>query len=197
VVFDLGKVLLDFDYGLAVRRLAAGATVDLEEVRRLLVESTILPDYESGKLDSPSFFEQLGQALGLKIDYQGFRAAFADIFAPIPEMIEVQARLRAAAVPTYILSNTNEIAVSHIRDRYPFFNGFDGYIFSHEVGCLKPLPPIYEALERLARRSGRQLFYLDDRQENVDAALSRGWRAVVHSSPAATRALLREAGFLA
>jgi len=50
----------------------------------------------------------------------------------------MQAALRAAKVPTFIFSNTNDLAIEHIRRNFPFFEQFDGYIFSYEIGGMKP-----------------------------------------------------------
>ena len=195
VVFDLGKVLLDFDYSKVVHRLAEAGRGGVVEARRALLESSLLHEYESGRIDSESFYQRLQSALDLTLDYPGFRAGFGDIFSPIPEMIAAHARLRAWGIPTFILSNTNEIAISHIQERYPFFHQFDGCVLSHEIGALKPGASIYQALESRAGRFGPDLFYLDDLGENVAAAAARGWQAVVHTSPQASLTSLRDAGF--
>jgi glucose-1-phosphatase len=195
VVFDLGKVLLDFDYGIVVQRLAAAGPGDPARVRSLLLESSLLHRYESGQIDSAQFYRQMQSALDLSLDYKAFRDAFGDIFSPIPEMIAAQTNLRAHGVPTWVLSNTNEIAVTHIRERYPFFHEFDGWVLSHEVGALKPDAHIYQALEAQAERTGSEVFYLDDVPANVAAARTRGWHAIVHTSSLSSLAQLRDAGF--
>jgi len=197
VIFDLGKVLLDFDYDIAVGRLVPGAELEAESLRTFLFSDSLLSAYESGRLSSEAFFERMRTVAGIRLDYPQFREAFGDIFVPITPMIEAQAELRRNRVPTFILSNTNEIAVCHIGRRYPFFANFDGYVLSYEVGALKPDAPIYEVVELRTGCRGGELFYLDDRQENVDAAERRGWRAVVHADPAASIRALRECGLLA
>ncbi len=70
-------------------------------------------------------------------------------------MIELHAELRQRGFKTYIFSNTNDLAIEHIRRNFPFFQNFDGYIFSYEVKSMKPGPAIYEALERMARPARR------------------------------------------
>ncbi|MGA9450427.1 MAG: HAD-IA family hydrolase, partial [Verrucomicrobiia bacterium] len=82
---------------------------------------------------------------------------------------------------------TNDLAVEHIRRNFPFFKKFDGYIFSYEVGAMKPEAKIYEVLEKLAGRSGADILYLDDRPENVAAGAARGWRAILHETPEKSR----------
>ena len=55
---------------------------------------------------------------------------------------------------------------------------------------MKPDAKIYEAMEKLCGRSGADIIYLDDRLENVQAGLARGWQAILHESPKKTRAIL-------
>lgn len=196
VVFDLGKVLLDFNYDLVIQRVANNTNGAANQVRQLLIETSLLGDYESGRITSEVFHQQLTTTLNQQIPYPRFREQFADIFSPIPEMIQAQQHLASHNIPTYIFSNTNEIAITHIRERYPFFNHFTGYILSYEVGTMKPQPAIYQALENLANTPPQSLLYLDDRPENVEAALARGWKGIVHTNPASSLAALRHAGLL-
>ena len=120
-----------------------------------------------------------------------FGEFFADIFTAIPPMIEIHAGLRRRGIPTYIFSNTNDLAVEHIRRNFPFFRDFDGYIYSYEVGAMKPEAKIYEVLEKLAGRRGADIVYLDDRPENVAAGAARGWRTILHETPEKTRVALK------
>lgn len=194
VVFDLGKVLVDFDYGIAARALAARARVPVEQVRHVIDQSPLLVSYESGELATKLFYNQVCEATGFCGDIDEFGRLFGDIFTPIDEMIEVHSRLRQAGIPTYVFSNTSELAVAHIRRTFPFFSNFDGYIYSFEEAAMKPAPLIYEAVERKTRRSGNTIFYIDDRLENIEAARQRRWQVVHHREPSATRERLRLAG---
>jgi FMN phosphatase YigB (HAD superfamily) len=58
---------------------------------------------------------------------------------------------------------------------------------------MKPDARLYEVVERTAGCAGAALFYLDDRPENVEVALGRGWQAVVHVAPEASRRALQAA----
>ena len=107
-------------------------------------------------------------------------------------MVELHAGLRKKNIPTYIFSNTNDLAVRHIRDNFPFFRQFDGYILSYKVGAMKPKAKIYEAMEEMSGRHGADIFYIDDRLENVEAGAARGWQTVLHESPERTRIALEK-----
>src|SRR5437870_4541275 len=132
VVFDLGKVLVDFDYSIAARRIAARGRLSAEEIKRLIDHSPLLFRYETGRLTKEQFFAEICSATGFSGGLDEFSEFFADIFVPIEPMVALHAALRQRGVPTYIFSNTNELAAGHIRRQFPFFSDFDGYILSYE-----------------------------------------------------------------
>ena len=195
VVFDLGKVLVDFDYSIAARKIGARSTKQLPDLRHFLGSSPILARFESGLLTRQQFFAEIQQIAGFIGNADEFAGDFADIFLPIPPMIALHEELWRQKIPTYIFSNTNDIAVEHIRRNFPFFKHFDGYIFSYEVGAMKPDAKIYEAMEKMCGKRGSEIIYIDDRPENVDAGAARGWQVVLHETPEKTRAALNQFGF--
>ena len=192
VVFDLGKVMVDFDYSIAARKIAARSTMPPGEINAYIGSSGLTVKYELGAITRREFFEQARQAIGFHGTFEEFGEFFADIFTEISPMIGLHADLRRRGVPTYIFSNTNDLAVEHIRRNFPFFKNFDGYILSYEVRAMKPEAKIYEALEKLAGRRGADILYLDDRPENAAAGAARGWRAILHESPEKTLAAVEK-----
>ena len=195
IVFDLGKVLVDFDYSIAARRVGARSTQPPENLDAFLSSSPALVEFETGLLTRQAFFDQVRNATGFLGDIREFGGMFADIFTEMPPMIELHAELRRRGFKTYIFSNTNDLAVEHIRRNFPFFESFDGYIFSYEVKAMKPDAPIYEALERMTGRCGEEILYIDDRAENIAAGAARGWRTIFHETSEKTRAALQTFGF--
>ena len=197
VVFDLGKVLVDFDYGIAGRKIAARSKLPPLEVQHLLDRSPLLYRFETGRLTRREYFEHVREATGFDGSLEEFGSFFADIFWEIPSMVEMQSALRRGGIPTYIFSNTNELAVEHIRRNFPFFSNFDGYILSYEVGALKPDANIYAALERMSDKRGAEVLYLDDRPENIAAGAARGWQVILQESPEKSWTAVKQAGLLA
>ena len=176
VVFDLGKVLVDFDYSIAGRRIAARGKMSAAEVQKFIDHSPLLFRFETGQMSQQEFF--------------------ADIFSPIEPMLQLHAALRQRGVPTYVFSNTNELAVGHMRKNFPFFNQFNGYVCSYEHGAMKPDAKLYEVVERTSRLGGSELLYLDDRPENVAAGAARGWQALLHESAEKSQAAVVASGLL-
>src|SRR5262245_6619577 len=196
VVFDLGKVLVDFDYNIAARKIAARGRIGPQQVKDLIDQSPLLFSYETGQITKEQFFAEVCAVTGFCGDLEEFSRYFSDIFVPVPAMVELHARLRRQGIPTFIFSNTNELAVDHIRRSFPFFGNFDGYIFSYEHGAMKPEQKIYEVVERMTGSSGKQILYLDDRFENAEAGSVRGWQVIQHRTPAESKAILEELNLL-
>jgi len=196
VVFDLGKVLVDFDYSIAARKIAARGKIAPEEIARFIDHSPLLYRYETGLLTSAQFYKEICETSGFCGPFEEFAAAFADIFVPIEPMVQLHGLLRQRGVPTYIFSNTNELAVGHIRRNFPFFANFDDYIFSFEHGAMKPNHKLYEVVERKSGARGAEVLYLDDRVENVAAGTERGWTAVLQETPERTREVMTKLGLL-
>jgi glucose-1-phosphatase len=195
VVFDLGKVLVDFDYSIAARKIAARSTKAPEDLHAFLGGSPLLVQLETGLISRRQFYEAVRDHIGFHGSIGEFSEYFAEIFSPIPAMIELHAGLRRRGLKTYIFSNTNDLAIEHIRRNFPFFKNFDGYIFSHEAGAMKPDAKIYEALEAMTGKHGTEIIYIDDRPENVTAGAARGWRTILHESPEKSHTALKSFGF--
>ena len=192
IVFDLGKVLVDFDYSLAGKRLAARSKISPEAIQEYLDHSPLLFRYESGQMTRQEFFEEVRRYTGFAGTLTEFGRFFADIFKEMPEMIGIHDSLYRRGFRTFILSNTNDLAIEHIRASFPFFANFNGYILSYEVGAMKPNPVIYAALEARTGFQKGQILYIDDRQENIVAAEERGWNTILQTTPAATRAAMAQ-----
>jgi FMN phosphatase YigB (HAD superfamily) len=194
VVFDLGKVLVDFDYSISARKIAAKSRLNPAEMQHMLDHSPLLYRYETGLMTRQEFYGEVCAGCGFSGSLDEFSATFADIFSEIPAMIAMQAALRAGGVPTYIFSNTNDIAVGHIRQRFPFFANFDGYVLSFEHRAMKPTAKIYEVVETQTGHRGDAIIYIDDRAENIEAGRGRGWQTILHETPEKTIPVLRGLG---
>jgi len=196
LVFDLGKVLVDFDYSIAARRFAERAKLPPAEIKHFIDHSPLLFRLERGQMTSEQFYRELSGTTHFTGSFAEFREFFADIFTPINDMVQLHADLRALGFPTFIFSNTNDIAVAHIRRNFPFFANFDGYILSYEHGVMKPDAGLYEVVERESGSKDKEILYLDDRPENVAAGAARGWQVILQETPEKTRAAVEKLGLL-
>ncbi len=198
VVFDLGNVLLNFDYRRTVKKIQAlcGGAPDRPDRDLLSVigGSDLFQRFEGGLIGPAEFFAGVQRETGYTGEFETFGEFFGDVFDEVPEMLAFNESLRLRKIPRYILSNTNDLSIRFIRKRFPFFNQFDGYVLSYEHRAMKPGARIYEIVEEMSALRGADLFYVDDREENIHAAAARGWRAVHHVNPGRTLEMARAAG---
>lgn len=113
----------------------------------------------------------------------------------IDECVAMRDEMRAAGVPCWAL--TNFAADSWLRgvEKYPALGAFDGLVVSGREGVVKPDAGIYEVLEQRSGFAPEDLFLIDDREANVEAAMARGWSGHVFSGAASLRPALAAAGF--
>ena len=168
---------------IAVRRFADRSEAGLERVQEL-VNSPIQFDYESGLITTDEFFAAVRDGAGFRGNRAEFVEIFADIFSPMERMIPFFDRVKVAGIPTYVFSNTNEIAIGHIRDRFSFYSRFDGYVLSFEEKGMKPDEPIYRVVEQRTGESGDAILYIDDRPENIETGKRFGWQTILQSDEA-------------
>jgi FMN phosphatase YigB (HAD superfamily) len=196
IVFDLGKVLVDFDYAIAAQRIAARGNLSLPEIANYVNHTPLFVQYETGAVTTKQFYDEICRVTGFRGSVAEFGQCFADIFVQIDPMVQLQAVLRQRGLPAYIFSNTNELAAEHIRRAFPFYANFDGYILSYQHGAMKPDARLYEVVESASARRGAEILYLDDRPENVAAGAARGWQVILHESPEKSRADIEKLGLL-
>jgi HAD superfamily hydrolase (TIGR01509 family) len=196
IVFDLGKTLVDFDYSIAAGRIASRCNPVADAAKFFSLHAALLTSYEMGLLTTIQFYEQIKAASGFCGTQVEFGEFFADIFAPIQPMIDLHAEFRKKKMATFVLSNTNDLAIEHIRKKFPFFNDFDGYVLSYEHGFMKPGSKLYEIVERASGRKGEEVCFIDDRPENVQTGAARGWKTILHEDPLKTREALKKFGLL-
>jgi FMN phosphatase YigB (HAD superfamily) len=194
VVFDLGNVLLDFDYGKTVQRIKDKCKMSEAELRKVFSASPLFDKFEHGHMSADEYFAEIQRITCYGGTFKEFAEFFGDIFTEAPQMLAWNEELRRKKIPRYILSNTNDLSIRFIKKRFPFFNEFDGYVFSHEHRVMKPATRIYEVIEEISGLRGPDLFYIDDREENIHAATARGWQAVHHLDPAHTLEIARGVG---
>jgi HAD superfamily hydrolase (TIGR01509 family) len=187
---------VDFDYSIAARRITEKCTTPTDPAKFFSDHAALLIDYELGRLSTVQFFEKIKSASSFAGTQEEFNRFFGDIFTPMEPMIKVHAELRRKMVPAFIFSNTNDLAVEHIRRNFPFFSDFDGYVLSYEHGAMKPNARLYQIVEQATGLKGADLIYIDDRLENIEAGAARGWRAILHEDCAKTSEALRQAGVL-
>jgi putative hydrolase of the HAD superfamily len=179
VCFDLGKVLLHFDWQLMFRRVAEKSPLSPGQMAAALSNNRTIVAYEVGAVTSREFFFYLQRLLRYEGSPAELRDCFARIFTPLPEHIAL-AGLLAPHYPLAIISNTNEAHIEYAEAAYSFFSLFRARIYSHQVQAMKPRPEIYRAA--LTALGGEidplETLFIDDLETNIQGAVNLGWQTI-------------------
>lgn len=173
-LFDIGNVLVRFDHSRAVARVQAQSDRSAAEIKAV-VDGLISP-LESGRISSEEFLAQAVSGAGFRGTAEEFRDIYCDIFESHDPMWKLVDRL-AEHFPLYLFSNTSEIHLKFVRERYPVFGKFTDGVFSMRVGAMKPDRKIYDAAIALMAVEPESVFYIDDLVPNTD----EGKRVGFHS----------------
>jgi 2-haloacid dehalogenase len=126
---------------------------------------------------------------------RAWRDRWREMIGPeIPGSAALLRAVRAQGLPALALTNFAADTWEEALGLFPVLREFDLAVVSGREGVVKPEPQIFAILEERTGLSGAELFFADDRADNVAAARARGWRAHLFEGPEGLRAALREVG---
>lgn len=125
-------------------------------------------------------------AEGLMVEATGLLHRMFGGFTLVPEMVELVARVRAAGIPTVLV--TNSFGVEYQREDWPRL--FDATVISSEVGLRKPDPAIYRLALEAIRADPTAAVLVDDMTPNIESAEQLGIATVLHVDVPTTAAAL-------
>lgn len=177
VAFDWGGVFTigTFD-GRSTQNLAGRTGVSVERVRESYFRH--VRQLEVGAWTLPQFWATMGQETGITLPYADFEALYLGSIADHLPMYTTLAGL-PPGVRVGLLSNNYPVVSDHLR-RDPRFARFDALVFSNEIGVKKPAPEAFAALEQAMRVPAAQVAFVDDVQENIDAAQQAGFHGILY-----------------
>lgn len=190
IFFDLGNVLLDFDWARAIPRFAEYNGGDEQRILDFL-RDPVHVKFEEGRVTPQQFYDDFVSRTGVKVSYEVFGAIWSDIFVEIETTTELLGEL-SHRYALYLVSNTNALHVEHVEARYDFFKIFQKRFYSQELKLRKPDPQVYHVMLEQARVTVPQALLVDDRPENIASARAIGMQTFLASSPQATRAELEK-----
>lgn len=99
---------------------------------------------------------------------------------------------KKADIKLYYLSNWSKGSFMKIKEtgNFDFLNKFDGGIVSYEIDTKKPNPEIYETLIEKYNIIPENALFIDDKQENLDAALKCGLNTLLFDNKVTWKKIL-------
>lgn len=178
IVFDLGQVLLRFDYIHFVEKVNRHKAGIGERFIELYKNNYYIHrDFEKGMISEKNFIASMLKYLEYAIDEETFCKYWSDIFSFNENVIALLSELKNK-YKLYLISNTNSIHKKYGYQDYEFLKLFDKLVLSHEVKFVKPEKEIYLEVEKVSGFPSAEHIFIDDILEYVDAAKSLGWDGI-------------------
>ncbi len=181
VLFDLGRVLVDFDHLRAASRIAQFCAKSPQEIYDLFFDSVATIDFEAGRISPENFYLQVKAMLDLNLSYASFEPIWNDIFFLSAKNRAVFGLVNSLRphYQTAMLSNINLLHYEYLKKNFPVFEAFDRVFLSFQLGLIKPDKQIYNLVSRQLAVAPEEVFYTDDRPELVESAKSLGFAGSV------------------
>jgi len=175
-LFDIGNVLLDFEFEKLLRALADGAG---QPVRPLSDRDVEMHDaVETGDISDEKWVEYLNETRGLSWTVDSLVDLWSEMFSINETGRGLFLDAMATGIPVHILSNIGGHHVAAIKNNWSdFFEGVASLFLSYQIGLRKPDPSIYHHVLDHLDAEGSQCFFIDDRPENIEAARAEGINA--------------------
>jgi len=194
IIFDLGNVIVPFDFKRGYTGMAAITGKAPEEIRQCIADAGVVVPYESGAMESSEFVTRVCAALGKDIDHGTFSRIWSSIFLPDANFTPDFVGRLARNYRLLILSNTNDLHWNMVRSTYPVVGEFHDFVLSYKVKAMKPSPAIYQAAIQMAGCRPEECFFTDDVPDYVDGARNFGIDAVQFQSAGQIAGELRARG---
>jgi len=184
LLFDLGRVVLDIDFGKVLAIWAGHAGCEPAEIVARFSPNDAWHRHERGEISDAEFFAGLRGALGIGISDAEFLQGWNAIFTG--EMPDIAAALARAGqrLPLYAFSNTNSAHVAHFSQAYADVLGhFREIYLSNTMGLRKPEAAAFDHVVKAIGVPAPRIVFFDDSAENIKGARARGLTAVHVTAP--------------
>ncbi len=194
IVFDMGKVLLDYECNAAIRAFTADENL-IKKISMAVFQSQEWVLLDMGVISEEQGLSRMLMRLDTdeekKLARQAFDSWHRYNLFPKAGMDELIKELKEKyGYSCYILSNASVRIPEYCYNMIPGHEYMSGALFSANEGCIKPQKIIYERFFEKFGLKPDECFFIDDLQENISGAEEAGMKGYCFSDGDITK--LRE-----
>lgn len=194
VIFDIGMVLVNFDWPLYIKKLGYSEEIN-KELGEIIFKSNMWKERDRGEKKEEEYIDMfISQAPHLEIQIRKVFENIVDIVEVFPYSKEWIKKIKEQGKKVYLLSNYSKRSYEHDRNKFDFLEYVDGAVISYEVHALKPEKKIYETLLEKYNIDPKKAIFLDDVEENLEGARIVGIETIHVTSHEAAVVKLAELG---
>lgn len=193
IVFDVGRVLVDFNW----RSYLKGFQYD-DKVEKAIADGMFLSEtwqkFDRSELSDQELLEEF---ISHTPEYE---KEVREVFDNSGKTVAVYEQskdwileLKNQGYKVYVLSNYPRKTFDDTKDtQLTFLDLLDGGIFSYEIKKIKPEHEIYEALIEKYHINPKEAVFLDDNKANIEAGKEIGFHTILVTNPKKAREELRK-----
>ena len=182
IIFDIGNVLMDFNYQKCFRNYTK-TEEEFEAMVKATVKSETWREFDRGVLGEEEMLNAFIQgAPALETQIREMFSKLEDIVKTREYTVPWIKELRKKGYQVLFLSNFPEKVYRIYRDEMAFLEEMDGGILSYREKLAKPERPIYELLVKRYGLNPKECVYLDDLAENLIEAQNLGMHVILFES---------------
>lgn len=173
-LFDIGRVLLNFDFESSLTKLIPeNISNPKERIQRVLEQKDTL---EAGLIDPINYANWALQTLGSNAPLNQFYHTWQQIFTVNEPMWRCVRQLAYKGHSLMLISNISAIHCPWIFTAYPEFSYFGHKVLSFEIGMLKPELAIYQYAINTYQLDPASIIYIDDQPQNIASGEKLGFQ---------------------
>lgn len=181
-VFDMGKVLIDYDIDNVIRHYTSDPSI-IREVELITFESGEWIQLDAGLMSEEEGLEEMLRHASSDEVREITKKCFWDWhkynMRPKEGMAELLQDLKQRGKKLYVLSNASVRLLECYEDYLPRPDLFNGVLFSAIVKYIKPQQKIYEIFFEQFSLKPEECFFIDDRKGNIIGSREAGMEGYV------------------
>ena len=179
IIFDVGNVLVEYDPDGLMRRLGFDEET-LQAVNQAVFQNELWNESDRGVLSPEELLEAfIANNPVYEKEIRQVIDAVGDTISLMPYTVEWVKGLKERGYHLYILSNYAEYTYEKTSHKMEFLPYMNGVVFSYRCKLIKPEKEIYEYICKTYELKPEESVFLDDREDNVEAARNMGMHGIV------------------
>jgi putative hydrolase of the HAD superfamily len=179
LLFDLGGVVIDFDFNRVFARWADDSRRSVEEIQSRFSFDHSFEAFERGEIEAADYFNSLRTTLGIDISDRQFEDGWNTVYiGEIDGMAELLEYARQR-LPIYALTNSNAVHKKVWSTRFgSILSRFHTVFNSSDIGSRKPEPDVFHFIADATGVALHRMVFYDDLVENIAGAQAVGIKTV-------------------
>lgn len=179
IIFDVGKVLVSYEPDAYMESLGIPKAVQ-DCINKAMFRNKLWDISDQGIYSSEEILKKFIEgAPEYEAEIRQLYGTVGNTIEMLPYSMDWLSDLKERGYKLYILSNYGEETYKQTKDKLKFLSLVDGAVFSYECKMVKPQRQIYEHICQKYQLNCSECIFVDDRQENVQAAKNNGILAVL------------------